>query len=156
MFRKPVRWFSSSSNAFRSEMTPYYPIGLYWQEAVVLATPFLFWCTYESSPSFALGFAWQLRCYTSPSSRFIFLLIILYTLFLIFHCHLSVLTYFVHGTLPVHIKSKIFQFAYYDKSFQNVFGHASFLLSTVLSVFLLSALLCTHTALLERLLSAVV
>jgi hypothetical protein len=40
---------------------------------------------YKSGPSIAFCFAWQLRCYTSSSSRFLtFLLIILYTVILNF------------------------------------------------------------------------
>ena len=47
----------------------------------------------KSGPSIVLCFVWQLRCCTRSSVGFlIFLLIILYTVFLIFHCSLSVLT----------------------------------------------------------------
>jgi len=49
--------------------------------------------SYKSGPFIAFWFVWQLRCCTSTSSQFLmFLLIILYTDFLIFHCQLSVIT----------------------------------------------------------------
>ena len=99
---------------------------------------------------------WQfIYCSSSSAWLLIILLIILFTVFPIFHCLLSLLTYFVHGILPAHNMSKIFKFADCGQSFQRVFGHAYFLMCMVSSIFVLCAFFCIHTALLERLLSAV-
>ena len=54
--------------------------------------PYLFWWSYKSVPSIAICFAWQITYCTISSGWFpVLLLIILYTVFLIFHRQMSVL-----------------------------------------------------------------
>jgi hypothetical protein len=110
---------SSSSSAFRSQVSLGDPIGL------CLATPYLFWHflffmalqirSFHSTLFYLpVKMLHQLKCCTSSSSRFlVFLLIILFSVFFIFHCHLSVLTSnLFHKIWAVHFMTKIFQFAY--------------------------------------------
>jgi len=116
---------------------------------------------YESGP--LVSFCTAFKMLRQFIMFLIFLLIIFYTDFLIFDCHLSGLTSFIfQGIKPVHYMTKIFKFADFGQSFQRVLGHNfvshdAFILLTVHEIMsFLSAFLCTHTALLERLLFTVV
>jgi hypothetical protein len=120
---------------------------------------------YKSGPSIALCIAWQLRCCTSSSSRFlIFLLIILYAVFLDFplpSVSPNIKFLFIESELCL-VCPKYFNLLNVAKVSREclciiylVTDAFIFSLSMVSSAFLLSAFICTNTTLLERLLSTV-
>jgi len=101
-----------------------YPVLL----PIICSDIFCFPCPYKSGPCIAICFLWQLTFCTRSSLRFlIFLLVMFYTVFLIFHCHLSVLiSQLFHTIWDMHCMSKIFQFADCGQSIHRVLGHNLF------------------------------